>query len=237
MEDLGPRTYRALSKRKGLHFILSAKFSTGLCRPDFFNWPAHMSEVVSKQAPDIVIFFIGGNDGQAIREGKRMVTVGSSEWREAYGRRMDEVASIARGAGAEIIWVVLPAAGNRFAKSLRETQTAQREYCTAHNILHLVPDELFSGEWGKYSAFGTYKGKQVRLRRTDTVHLTSEGNMKLMDSLLPMIEQRLIAYYLTHPEKRLSEEQLAQIKTVPAEYTCLPARTKRKSTQNKSSKR
>lgn len=220
MEDLGPRTHKAFNRRKGLDFVVSAKYSTGLCRPDFFNWPNHMREQVSKRRPDLVIFFIGANDGLSVKEGKRLVPTGGQAWREAYGRKMDELISIARDAGAEVIWVELPAVGGRYNKLLHETQIAQREFCESRGIATLQTDPLLSGVWGKFEIFGTYKGKTVRLRRTDDTHLTPDGNMKVLEALQPMIEQRLISFYLAHPERHLSEEEVKKIKSVPAVYTC-----------------
>ena len=220
MEDLGPRTHRAMKHRKGLEFVVSAKFSTGLCRPDFFDWPAHMREVIAKRKPDLVIFFIGANDGLSVKEGKKLTPPGGENWRAAYARKMDELVTIARGAGAEIIWVEMPAIGGRYNKLLHETQKAQREYCESHGLISLRTDPLLSGEWGKFTPFGTYRGKTVRLRTKDDTHLTPEGNKKVLEELMPIIEQRLIAFYLSHPERRLSEKELAKIKSVPAIYTC-----------------
>lgn len=220
MEDLGPRTHRALIRRKGLEFIVSAKFSTGLSRPDYFNWPAHMREVVDSRKPDLVVFFMGANDGMPIKEGRTAIPTGSDAWRAAYCRKMDEVVGIARAAGAEVIWVELPAVGGRYRKILHETQKAQREYCESQGLITLQSDDVLSGEWGKFAPFGTYKGKTVRLRRKDETHLTPDGNMKLIEALLPIIEERLIAFYRSHPERHLSEAELAGIKSVPAVYTC-----------------
>lgn len=228
MEDLGPKTHKAMKLRKGLEFVVSAKFSTGLCRPDFFNWPAHMRGVVSKRPPDLVIFFIGANDGMSIKDGKRLVPTGGQEWRDAYGRKMDELVSIARDAGADVIWVELPAIGGRYNKVLHENQIAQRTYCENNGITYLQTDPLLSGEWGRFEAFGTYKGRQVRLRTKDVTHLTYEGNMKVLDALLPIIERKLIDFYLAHPERHLTDEQVAKIKNVPAVYTCRYTSTKGK---------
>lgn len=220
MEDLGPLTHRRFKDRKGVEFVICARFSTGLCRPQVFNWPVHLKEQVAKRPPDLVVFFMGANDGMPIREGKRSVPLGGDPWREAYMRKMDELVSIAREAGAEVIWVELPAVGGRYNSVLHENQRAQREYCERNSILTLRTDDLFSGEWGKFEAFGEYKGAQVRLRRKDLVHLTPDGNAKLFDHLNPILENCMVDFYLAHPERRLSEDELSRIKNVPVVYTC-----------------
>ena len=220
MEDLGPRLHRVMSKRKGVEFVISAKFSTGLCRPDLFNWAQHMRETVSKYPPDIVIFFMGANDGQPIKEGRYRVPTGGKEWRDAYGRKMDELVQIAYSAGADVIWVELPAVGGQYSKQLHENQIAQREYCTSRGVASLQTDPLFSGEWGRFEAYGMYKGRQVRLRTKDMEHLTNEGNMKLIDHLMPMLEAHMMAFYYNHPERHLTAQQAARIRSVPVIYTC-----------------
>ncbi len=229
MEDMGPRIHKALQNRRGLEFIISAKFSTGLCRPEFFNWPEHMREVVSKYKPNLVVFFLGANDGMPMRtENRKYVQPGTAIWRETYKSRMDELVSIAREADMDIIWIELPAVGGRYNKLLHDTQIAQREYCEANGIENLQTDPLFSGVWGKYEAFGEYNGKTVRLRVKDMAHLAPSGSRKVLDHLLPILEKHLISFYHSHPECALSEEEAAGIRRCNAVYTCHYGRTKPK---------
>lgn len=219
MEGLGPALHRAMLDRKGLEVVVTAKYSTGLCRPDFFDWPATMRHVVSSRKPDLVIFFIGANDGQPIKEGKTFVPTGGKAWRDAYARKMDEMVSIAREQGAGMIWVELPAVGGRYSKLLHENQIAQRDYCEQNGITSLQTDPIFSGVFGKFESYGEYKGRHVRLRTKDLTHLTAEGNKKLVDNLLPLIDEKLTEFYQKHPEKRLTDEQAAKWKRVQAFYT------------------
>ncbi len=221
MEDMGPRVHKALQNRRGLEFIISAKFSTGLCRPDTFDWPKHMREVVSKYKPNLVVFFIGANDAMPMRtENRKYVQPGTAIWRETYKRRIDELVSIAREADMDIIWIEMPAVGGRYNKLLHDTQIAQREYCEANGIENLQTDPLLSGVWGKYEAFGEYNGKTVRLRVKDLTHLSPNGNRKVLDHLLPILEKHLISFYRAHPECALSEEEAAGIRRRSAIYTC-----------------
>ncbi len=228
MEDLGPVTHRAMRQRKGLEFIVSAKFSTGLCRPDYFNWPEHLTEVVEHYHPDIVIFFLGANDGTPVRVGKRAVPTGGEAWQAAYGDKMAEVINIARQSGADVIWVELPAMGGKYSKVLRETQIAQCSYCENNGIPILHSDLAFSGEWGIFEPYGDFNGSRTRLRRQDLVHLTKEGNQKLLGLLMPLLEQHLCAFYVSHPERHLSPEEVKQIRNVPAVYTCQPGYSRSK---------
>lgn len=229
MEDLGPMTHRLMRHRKGLEFIISAKYSTGLCRPDYFNWPEHMSGVVRRYAPDLVIFFIGANDGMPIRQERGLVPTGGEAWREAYAAKMDELVSIARNAGVDVIWVEMPAVGGFYNKLLHQTQIAQRMYCESNGIATLQTDPFLSGEWGRFEPYGDYHGSYTRLRTKDQTHLTRQGNLKVLDHLLPVVEQHLSAFYARHPERRLSAQDVERIRRVPAVYTCqyVPPRSRK----------
>ena len=45
---------------------LHYEVSSGLVRPDFYNWPGAMAEDLAAQDPDVVVTFFGANDGQGI---------------------------------------------------------------------------------------------------------------------------------------------------------------------------
>ena len=42
--------------------------SSGLARPDFHDWPAHLRDTLSTSVPDVVIVTFGGNDAQGLSE-------------------------------------------------------------------------------------------------------------------------------------------------------------------------
>ena len=46
---------------------LNYKTSSGLARPDFFDWPAELSAKLPEVDPDIVVVTFGGNDAQGLR--------------------------------------------------------------------------------------------------------------------------------------------------------------------------
>lgn len=214
MEDLGPRTHRRLNHRKGLQFILSAKYSTGLCRSDFFDWPAHMREVLAEHKPDFLVVFIGANDGQPIKHGNTYVPTGGSQWSEVYGQKMQEIIDIAKEHGTKVIWIGLPVMG-KYMRLLAETTRTQKEYCTRTGIPYVDSNETFADANGGFMAFRKdANGKIMRLRRQDKVHLSPEGNHALINQLVPVLEKNLAEFSVTHPERCLTDEEAK--KTAPA---------------------
>lgn len=220
MEDLGPRTHRFLRNRKGLKFILSAKFSTGLCRPDFFDWPAHMREAVAEHKPDIVIVFIGANDGQPIKHHDAFTPTGGQAWRDTYGEKMKEIVDIAHANGAKVIWVGLPSIGGRYAKLLAETSKTQIEKCQEMGISYIDTRPTLSDNDGNFQTFCKGSdGKIIRLRRPDKTHLTPEGNKLIIDQLLPLLEKHLQEFSAAHPELCLTPEETHKMGPAPLAVT------------------
>lgn len=221
MEDLGPATHRALRERQGLHFLLAARYSTGLTRPDYFNWPENMERVVNEKRPDLIVVFMGANDAMPIRHNKKVVHPAyGAPWCEAYTVKMNEIFDVARRYGSEIIWVGLPPMGSRYAKQLQQTGETQRSACEERGIEFLDTTPVFGDENGQFRAFITdANGNTVRIRRTDKEHLSPQGNKLLVELLLPAIEKRISAFRESHPEKVLTEKERARRRTAPLENT------------------
>ena len=68
---------------------LNYKVSSGLARPDFFDWPAELAAKVPEVDPDIVVATFGGNDSQglAVADGSFIVSDpvnDEADWTEEY---------------------------------------------------------------------------------------------------------------------------------------------------------
>lgn len=161
------------------------KNSSGLVRPDFFDWPAKLRELVGTVDPDIVVMFIGGNETQQFLDmpGK---PIDSPEWRAEYGRRVDEVADIMAADGTTLLWVGVPMPGDEWQRTRLAVQNeVVREHIDARSDAVFVDTwTLFSGIDGSYAAFvldpvsGTYR--VVRSERDD-FHLNVTGATALAE--------------------------------------------------------
>ncbi|MBR6575793.1 MAG: DUF459 domain-containing protein [Akkermansia sp.] len=212
MEDLGPATYRVLRSRKGLHFILTAKFSTGLCRPDYFNWPQNLEPAVKEHRPDIIIIFIGANDGMPIKvEDKNISPYSRDAWRDAYRGKMQEIFDIARKYECRVLWVGLPPMGGKYAALLKNTADTQQAVCESLHVPYLDTVPLLGDENGAYRTYMTNeRGQTVRLRKKDLEHLAPAGNELIVRSMLPHIEHVIYDFRTKHPEKCLTPEEIKQ---------------------------
>ncbi len=98
---------------------LDYKVSSGLARPDFFDWPNHFREIVPQVNPDIVVVTFGGNDPQGLTDGVKAdgspnfivgepSGEGDEEWRAEYGRRVGDVMDYLSSEGRTLVWVGIP---------------------------------------------------------------------------------------------------------------------------------
>lgn len=89
-QTLGASLQRVLSTTGVFTSTLDYQISTGLARPDYFNWPEHLvDDVLPKDSPSVLVMMFGANDGQNMTDlqGKGLVR-GSPEWLTEYRRRV-----------------------------------------------------------------------------------------------------------------------------------------------------
>ena len=111
----GPYLEQLMDETGVVRTQLDYKVSSGLARPDFFDWPAHFRTMIPSVDPDIVVVTFGGNDSQglSIADGTFITqtpdgTDADAEWREEYGRRVGEVMDLLRADGRTLVWVGIP---------------------------------------------------------------------------------------------------------------------------------
>ncbi len=225
MQSLAPQTHKAFLNRKGLHFIFSARFSTGLSNPNYFNWPESMRRTMEQKRPNLVVIFIGANDGVSIVEGKKVFYTGHSGWKAAYAEKMKQVVDIAAQFNCKVIWIGLPPMGPRY-RAMQSVIAAQRDFCREKGITVLDTNAFMGDSKGDFMAYTTNaKGKTVRIRMKDQCHLTVEGNELLLEHLRPMIEQHIYRFRQNNPRRCLSQNELNSIKQASRETSINPMRS------------
>ncbi len=68
---LGAELERRLEAHRDVTVLRLGKLGTGLARPDVFDWPAKLAELLDAFQPDLVIAMLGGNDAQAAERERR----------------------------------------------------------------------------------------------------------------------------------------------------------------------
>src|SRR5258706_1135993 len=85
---LGDSLARLTGSQTTLSSRSDARISTGLTRPDYFDWPAEIARVVREENPEVMVVMFGANDPQAIKIGDRVFGIDSPESHTEYRRRV-----------------------------------------------------------------------------------------------------------------------------------------------------
>jgi hypothetical protein len=180
-EGLWGGLYRAFEDDPTLEFIQRANGSTGLARPDRYDWDAELGKILKDENYQIAVVMFGGDDMQPIREGKNVFKVGTEEWRQAYGKRVEKFIRKLREANVAVYWTGLPIMRSPGQSSdAEQLNDVFREKAFVNGAKYVDTWDGFADEAGRYSAYGPDMSGQVkRLRDDDGVHLTMRGNVKL----------------------------------------------------------
>ena len=164
---------------------LDYKVSSGLSRPDFFDWPAHMRQIVPQINPDIVIATFGGNDAQGLRNldeswaVPREPSADDTEWREEYGKRVGEVMDYLSDGNRTLIWVGIPNDDNPdvTARMRVQDEVVRAEAAKRPNVVFIDTWARFSGRNGGWAEFvvDPRDGVGQDVRADDGVRLNQNG--------------------------------------------------------------
>ena len=105
--DMGGPLQDDLADTGVVNAALDARESTGLTRPDYFNWPAELAADLKTVQPQVVVIMIGANDAQDFL-GPPDVPYTSPQWNTLYAQRVAQFMQIAQSGGATVIWVGMP---------------------------------------------------------------------------------------------------------------------------------
>lgn len=156
------------------------RISTGLARPDYFNWPTAMKRIEAAFHPDLVIVMLGENDNQTLQssDGKLETPIGTGPWPAAYEERAERFARLATAEGARLVWVGLPVQSRheRWPLIHRQNDIYERVAGAVPNAAYFDTWGSFSGRDGGYTAYlRRENGSVVQIRESDGLHFTSEG--------------------------------------------------------------
>ena len=163
---------------------LNYKVSSGLARPDFFDWPAELAAKVPEVDPDIVVATFGGNDSQglAVEDGSFIVSDpvnDEAEWTEEYRARVGEAMDLMGANGATVIWVGIPNDDNPevTAKLRIQDQAVRAEAAERPNVVFIDTWNRFSGRDGNWAEFviDPRDGVGKDVRADDGFHLNTNG--------------------------------------------------------------
>lgn len=176
----GPSLMSLLKDTGVVDSTLDYKVSTGLARPDFYDWPAHLREVIPQVNPQIVVVTFGGNDAQDILVDGRSRGTTTEEWKTEYGKRVGEVMDYLTEDGRTLIWVGIPnAVDPNFTSRLEPLRavTMEQAQARAGKVVYIDTWQRFTGRDGGYAEYvvDPRDGVLKPVRQKDGFHLNVTG--------------------------------------------------------------
>lgn len=170
------------------------RFATGLARPDYFDWPGRLREVLARtDRPQIVVVLFGANDMQPIMTPSGPARVGTDQWLAEYRSRVAATMQLLADAGVDAYWIGQPPMrAPTFDRRINQVDDIYASEAARHpGITFLDTRPLFADAHGSYTAtLPGGDGTPVLVRASDGVHLTEAGGRRLTVALLTLIEKR-----------------------------------------------
>lgn len=156
-----------------------ARPSTGLSRPDRFDWFEHAREMIDEARPAVVVTQFGGNDVLYLRwRGDRRRRVPFRDevaWSREYGERVRDFLTLLAGDGRKVV-LLSPTNRGIGQAQVERVRSVQRE--VARGVPGVTFVDMFpltSDDDGRWLRAVVEDGRRVVVRRWDTVHFNEAG--------------------------------------------------------------
>lgn len=153
--------------------------SSGLSRPDFFNWPKRIRAEMKSFRPDVAVAVFGANDGQDVDYQGQVLQYGTKPWLDLYHERVGEAMDLLGGSQKrQVWWVGMPTARNAEQSAIYKTLDSvyAAEAKERPNVHYVDTYALFSKPGGGYSDYlKGISGKTELMRQEDGIHWTRAG--------------------------------------------------------------
>jgi hypothetical protein len=171
---------------------LDYKVSSGLSRPDFFDWPQRMIDKLVEFDPDATVVLFGANDGQDVKYNGKVLKVGSKAWQKLYAKRVGKAMDILTKGGRRSYWVgnpIMRDPGYRARISMMD-HIYEAEAKKHPGVFYVPTWALFANKKGSYAEYlPDANGDPVLMRNADGIHLTRAGGDRMAQAALDAIEK------------------------------------------------
>lgn len=185
--DMGGPLQNDLANTGVVQATLDARESTGLTRPDYFNWPAELQSDLGTARPQVVVVMMGANDPQDF-PGPPDVPYSSPQWNVMYAGRVAAFMQLAQSQGATVLWIGMPPMQSpQLSTEMADIDAVdQRQAALCAPAVHFISSATLLGTaQGAYGPFITNAaGQVVNVRTPDGIHLTPAGGEVLSQSVL-----------------------------------------------------
>lgn len=175
---------------------VDSQISTGLARPEVFNWPAHLAQVLPPLTPDAVVLTFGANDDQTLTGDGGGERFGGADWQAEYARRVGGLMDTVTGLPTHprLFMVGIP--------PIRDIGRFNADYVLINNIFHSQAEAragrvfyvdtvpvLGTASGGYQDAIPNLDGTVTVVRSSDGIHFTRAGGDRIAAKILQTMQQ------------------------------------------------
>jgi hypothetical protein len=173
---------------------VESRLSTGLARPDLYNWFTRIEQVPVQLHPKVAVLSFGADDAHdylaGVPAGKTVGPLGSASWDAEYGRRVDGVTSELIAKGIFVVWLGLPNTDHHgFRASFPVVNAIIEKAVAAHpgKAAFVNTWKLLSDTHGRYASYLRVHGKLTLMRLSDGTHYTPAAGDLIAAQLLKQL--------------------------------------------------
>jgi hypothetical protein len=174
-----------------VHPSLDYRISSGLARPDYYNWPSHLQDVVRGDTPpDAVVVLFGANDGQNMERRGDVLDFGGPDWLDEYHLRVGATMDVLYEPNRTVYWVGMPICrDDDYSAKLRvENQVYAEEAAKRPWVRFVDTYGLFADADGHYADYlPTGDGTLILMRQSDGIHWSRAGGDRVADAVLTAV--------------------------------------------------
>ncbi len=172
--------------------------SSGLNRPDYFNWFKHLRDELKRKNPDVVVLMFGDNDADAfmtgVPPGTSIQTFGDAAWNREYRRRVGGMMDMAASRpGRLVVWLGEPQMAdadlNQKVKVLNEVYRSEAAKRPGR-VTFFDTYAMMSPNGSPYSDTLTVDGEQRLVREPDGEHITLDGGNVVAAAVLKLLGRK-----------------------------------------------
>ncbi len=184
VRDVAESFARLVSGVPTIDAVTHYEISSGLTRPDFYDWPAALARDMAATDPEVVVVMFGANDAQGIRQADGTVHQGVHDpgWQAEYARRVGLVMDQLAAPGRLVLWVGQPTMRDRgYSAEMAALDGIYAAQAEGRPWIDYVDTRRLFGPGGEGEG----------LRQPDGIHLDREGAdllaQRLLDSVVASI--------------------------------------------------
>ncbi|WP_322817584.1 DUF459 domain-containing protein [Tepidiforma sp.] len=188
---LGEALVRQASETGLVTVTHDPQLSSGLTRPDFFDWPGHFDQLVRSGGYEVFVVMFGANDSQGIKTPDGQIfQPGEPGWSAEYRRRVAGVMDLLGGGNRLVLWVGQPIMRSaEFSQRMAELNAIYREEAAKRpwvQFIDLWP--LFQSPSGGYAVYlADDDGVVKEMRHPDGVHLVRAGGERAARAIMAVV--------------------------------------------------